>query len=110
MRFRPDGRASNDWKSRAERNDAVRHAAVMRVTAILNQTERKRPDRSVQTLKNALKGPNMTLPLRLIRPKPGRCATAAAIRGKKRLNVGQHQATIHANRTPLGVRHLGNVG
>jgi hypothetical protein len=51
----------------------------------------------------------MTLPLRLSRPKPGRCAKAAAIRGKKLLNLGQHQATVRSTRTPLGECRLTTI-
>lgn len=80
-------------------------ATVMRVTAMLTQTERKRQDRSAcHAEKRRLRARTRWLHRR-IRTVPTACATAEAARGEKCLLSGQIPAKLRQTAV-----HLGNVG
>jgi hypothetical protein len=66
----------------------------MRVTAIHDQSERKRQDKSASHAENHRNRAKTQRLRGLIRPVPAFCATADAGRGEKCLSSGQIQANV----------------
>ena len=95
-RHRPDG------ARHPCRNSPLTSAAVMRVTAIPTQTERKRLGRSVRRAEKRRCRTRMLRVRGSILSAPRVCATADAARDEKQLFSGQNQAILPSNGRPLG--------
>jgi hypothetical protein len=90
----------------SRRDPTLASAAVMRMTVIQTQTERKRQDRSIRRAEKHRRRTRTWRLRGLIRPVPAACATEDAGWGEKSLSSGQNQVILASDGRLLGESQL----